>query len=89
MLTAGIVSLLIGLVLAQRCKVLSLLPVILMTLLFAVAADHSGANAAWTSALMTAVAIAALQIGYLLGLAVRHVMVLTRPQLLSRLRRAQ
>ena len=73
MLTPALVSLLIGLVLAQRFKVLSLIPVILLTLVFAFAADLSGAKAAWTSALTAAITIASLQVGYVLGIAFRQV----------------
>ena len=78
MLTPALVSLLIGLMLAQRFKVLSLIPVILLTLLFALTAALSGANATWTSALTAAVAIAGLQVGYLLGIGLRHLTLIAR-----------
>jgi hypothetical protein len=78
MLTPALVSLLLGLVLAQRFKVLSLLPVIVLTGVFVFPAALSDATPAWTSALTFAVANAALQLGYLLGLAVRHLMLVTR-----------
>jgi hypothetical protein len=78
MLTPALVSLLIGLVLAQRFKVLSLIPVIVLTLVFAFAADLSGAKAAWTSALTAAITIASLQVGYVLGMALRQAILLTR-----------
>jgi hypothetical protein len=78
MLTPALVSLLIGLMLAQRFKILSLIPVILLTLLFALTAGFSGANAAWTSALTAAVAIAGLQVGYLFGLGLRHLTLIAR-----------
>jgi hypothetical protein len=87
MLTPALVSLLIGLVLAQRFKVLSLIPVILLTVLFALAAGLSGAKAAWTSALTAAIAIASLQVGYVLGMALRQVMLLTRAHRLRPLSR--
>jgi hypothetical protein len=87
MLTPALVSLLIGLVLAQRFKVLSLIPVILLTLVFAFAADLSGAKAAWTSALTAAITIASLQVGYVLGIAFRQVMLLTRAHRLRPLSR--
>jgi hypothetical protein len=78
MLTPALVSLLLGLVLAQRFKVLSLLPVIMLTGLFAFPAVLSDVRPVWTTALTFAIAIAALQLGYLLGLAVRHLMLVTR-----------
>jgi hypothetical protein len=78
MLTPALVSLLIGLALAQRFKVLSLIPVILLTLLFALTAAFSGASAAWISALTAAVAIAGLQLGYLLGIGLRQLTLIAR-----------
>jgi len=78
MLTPALVSLLIGLALAQRFKVLSLIPVILLTLLFALTAEVSAANAAWTSALTAADAIAGLQVGYLLGIGLRQLTLIAR-----------
>ena len=88
MWTPALVSLLIGLVLAQRFKVLSLIPVILLTLLFALIAELSGANAAWSSALTAAAAIAGLQLGYFLGIGLRQLMLIARAnrlRLVSRL----
>jgi hypothetical protein len=78
MWTAAFVSLLIGLALAQRFKVLSLIPVIFLTLLFALTAELSGANRAWTSALTATVAIAGLQVGYLLGIGLRQLTLIAR-----------
>jgi hypothetical protein len=78
MLTPALVSLLIGLMLAQRFKVLSLIPVILLTVLFALTAAFAGANATWTSTLTAAVAIAGLQVGYLLGIGLRHLTLIAR-----------
>ena len=88
MWTPALVSLLIGLVLAQRFKVLSLIPVILITLLFALTAELSGANAAWNAVLTAAAAIAGLQLGYLLGIGLRQLMLIARAhrlRLVSRL----
>ena len=78
MFTAALVSLLIGLALAQRFKVLSLIPVIFLTLLFALTAELSGANPAWTSALTATVAISGLQVGYLLGIGLRQLTLIAR-----------
>jgi uncharacterized membrane protein len=80
MLTPAIISFLVGLALAQRFKVLILIPVILLTLVFAIVAGLSGAAAGWASALTAVVTITGVQIGYLLGIALRHAMLLARAQ---------
>jgi hypothetical protein len=78
MLMPALISCLVGLVLAQRCTVLVLLPVILLTLVFAIVAGLSGAAAGWASALTAVVAITGVQIGYLLGVALRQFVLSTR-----------
>ena len=78
MLTPAIISFLVGLALAQRFKVLVLIPAILLTLVFAVVAGLSGAAAGWASALTAVIVITGLQIGYLIGIAIRQVMLLAR-----------
>jgi hypothetical protein len=78
MLMLAILSLLLGLVLGQRFRVLVLIPVIIITLLFAVVAGLARADKAWTVGLTTAVATAGLQIGYLLGIGVRLAVLLVR-----------
>jgi hypothetical protein len=78
MLMFAILSLLLGLVLGQRFKVLILIPVIIITLVFAVVAGLARADKAWTVGLTAAVAIAGLQIGYLLGVGVRYAVLLVR-----------
>jgi hypothetical protein len=78
MLMPAIISCLVGLALAQRCTVLVLIPVILLTLVFAIAAGLSGAAAGWASALTAVVAISGVQIGYLLGIALRQLALSTR-----------
>jgi hypothetical protein len=88
MFTAALVSLLIGLALAQRFKVLSLIPVIFLTLLFALTAELSGANPAWTSALTATAAIAGLQVGYLLGIGLRQLTLIARAHRLHTASRA-
>ena len=78
MLTSAVVSLLVGLALAQRFKVLILIPVILLTLMFALVAGLSGANARGVSALTAVVAIVSVQIGYLFGIALRQALLVAR-----------
>ncbi len=83
MLVPTILSLLVGMVLAQRFKVLILFPLFALTLFLALAAAITRSDAAWTAGLIATVAIVTLQIGYLLGIGVRHVALLARA---SRLR---
>ena len=79
MLLPVLISLLVGMVLGQRFKVLILMPAILLTVVIALGAGIARADASWTSALITAaVTIVGLQVGYLLGIATRRLRVLAR-----------
>jgi hypothetical protein len=68
----AILSVLLGLVLAQRFKVFVLLPVILLVLTFSIAGALAHVETAVISVVTAMVAIVSLQIGYLLGIVVRH-----------------
>jgi hypothetical protein len=83
MVMFAIVSVLLGLVLAQRFKVFVLLPVILLVLTFALARAFAHVEAAVISAVTVVIAIVSLQIGYLLGAAVRYAVLLARTHRLS------
>ena len=78
MLTPTIISLLVGMVLAQRFRVLALFPVILLTLFLASGAAILRPEAGWTVGLTATMIIVGLQVGYLFGIGIRHVMVLAR-----------
>ena len=78
MLTAAIVSTLLGMALGLRFKVLVLAPVIVLTLLLAVGATIAHPSSAWTAGETAALVIAALQISYLFGIGMRHLTVLAR-----------
>jgi hypothetical protein len=65
-------------VLAQRFKVLVLVPTIAVAVLLAVGAGIAHADAAWWVVLMAAASVASLQIGYLAGLILRHTLVVAR-----------
>jgi hypothetical protein len=75
-MTFAIFSLLAGLVLGHRFRVLVLLPAIALALLGAVGAGTAHADGIWWTALMAAAAVAALQIGYLIGLVARQIPVI-------------
>jgi hypothetical protein len=86
MVTPAIIGLLVGTFLAQRFKVLVLAPVILLfAVILAFGAGIARADAGWTVGLTAAVTIVGLQIGYLLGIGIRHLIVAARA---SRLRAA-
>jgi hypothetical protein len=70
-MAVSIISLLIGMVLAQRFKVLALVPAMAVVILLAIAAEFARGAGLWPTALMTVLAIVSVQIGYLAGLAVR------------------
>lgn len=78
MIMPALISLLVGMLVAQRFKVLSLLPVIPLSAVFTIAVGAAHAEADWFIVATTALAIVTLQVGYLLGLAVHQLMVLVR-----------
>jgi hypothetical protein len=78
MLFSALISLMIGVVLARRFKVLVLAPAFMLTLLLAVGTGLARTDAAWSIGSTALVVIVGLQIGYLFGSGMRHVMVLVR-----------
>jgi hypothetical protein len=82
MLMLAITSLLVGMVLGQHFKVLILAPVIVLTMLFAIGAAIMRADA-WAVGETAGVAIVGLQVGYLFGIGISHLIALAHA---SRLR---
>jgi hypothetical protein len=78
MLLSALISLMIGMVLARRFKVLVLAPAFMITAVLAIGTGLAHTNATWSIGLTTLVVIVGLQIGYLIGSGMRHVMVLVR-----------
>jgi len=70
-----IICLLVGLVLGQRFKVLVLVPAIALVGVFSIAVGVTRADAYWPIVFMAVVATVCLQIGYLLGIGVRSLLV--------------
>ena len=68
------VSLLVGAVLGQRFKVLVLIPATAIVLVLAVATGVTQAQTVWSIILMAAAAATSMQIGYLIGIGIRHVL---------------
>jgi hypothetical protein len=67
-----LISLLVGMVLGQRFKVLILVPGIGLALIFTIAAGVARADGAGTIVLMATAVITSLQIGYLVGTGIRQ-----------------
>ena len=78
MLTFVLLSLLAGMVLAQRFKVLVLAPAIAVTVLAATGLGLARHDGLGSMLILAGVAIASLQIGYLAGIAVRYSLVAAR-----------
>jgi hypothetical protein len=72
MLMPAIIGFLIGAAVAQRFKVLMLIPVVLLTLLIIIAGSITRTEGLWTIALGALIVTGSLQIGYLAGSALRH-----------------
>jgi hypothetical protein len=73
-MAVSIISLLIGMVLAQRFKVLALVPAMAVVILLAIAAEVARGAGVWPTALVAVLAMVSVQIGYLAGMAVRSLL---------------
>jgi hypothetical protein len=73
-----LISLLLGMVLGQRFKVLVLLPAMVFLLLVAIGVGMANAQGLGPTALMAVGALASLQVGYLAGVGVRYLLTGTR-----------
>jgi membrane protein DedA with SNARE-associated domain len=75
MITLSIVSLLVGAGLGQHYRVLVLMPATAILLVVAVGTGVAQAQTAWSIVLMVAAAATSIQIGYLIGVYVHHILV--------------
>ena len=74
MITLSIVSFLVGAVLGQHFKVLILMPTTAILIVLSVATGLTQSHSAWWIVLTVAAAAASIQIGYLIGIGIRHVL---------------
>ena len=74
MMTLSMISFLVGAALAQRFKVIVLMPATVIVLGLSLATGVAHAQTAWWIALMAAAAATCLQIGYFVGMGVRQVL---------------
>jgi hypothetical protein len=77
-ITFGLISLLAGMVLGQRFKVLAVVPAIAGLSLVAIGYGIAYSEGLERTALLAALAVASLQIGYLVGVAIRYSLAATR-----------
>ena len=70
-----IICLLLGVALGQRFKVLVLVPAIALVVVFSIVVGVARADGYWPIALTAVVATVSLQIGYLLGIGMRYLLV--------------
>jgi hypothetical protein len=84
MMTSLIISLLAGMVLGQRFKVLILLPAIGFAVIVAIGAGIAQGDHFWSIVLLAVAVTVALQIGYLLGTGIRSFIVAGRASRLFR-----
>jgi|HubBroStandDraft_3_1064219.scaffolds.fasta_scaffold64624_2 hypothetical protein len=71
-ITFALISLLAGMVLGQRFKVLAVVPAIAAWLLVAIGFGIAHSEGLGLTVLLAALAVASLQIGYLVGVAIRY-----------------
>lgn len=72
MIWLSIVSLVIGALLAQRLKVIVLVPATPMVVLVAIGAGVVQGNTAWSIILMILAATVSMQAGYFVGMLIQH-----------------
>jgi membrane protein DedA with SNARE-associated domain len=80
MILLSTVSLLVGAALGQRFTVMVLMPATLIVLVLAIGTGVSQAHTAWWIVVMSAASATSMQMGYLIGIGIRHVL----PATLSR-----
>jgi hypothetical protein len=73
-MAVSIISLLIGMVLAQRFKVLALVPAMAVVILLAIGAEVARGAGFWPTALSAVLAMVSVQIGYLAGTAIKSLL---------------
>jgi hypothetical protein len=78
MWTVVLLSLLAGMVLGQRFKVMILVPLSAAALVATVVARASAGDGLWHVLLNAAIVVTSLQIGYLIGVGARYALIVSR-----------
>jgi hypothetical protein len=84
-----LISLVVGLLLGWRLKVLALIPAMAIALILIIAAGGARGNAGWWTVIVAAAAVTSLQIGYFAGLWLRHIPTAARSTRRARLAQPQ
>jgi hypothetical protein len=72
MISLSMVSLLVGALLAQRFRIIALVPATLTVLVVAIGAGVAQVSSAWWIVGMIAAASASIQVGYFVGMLIQH-----------------
>ena len=72
MIWLSILSLVVGAVLAQRFKIVVLVPAMFAVAVVAIGVGIAQAKTVWTDIMMICAASAAMQVGYFAGVLIRH-----------------
>jgi hypothetical protein len=72
MIWLSIVSLSVGALLAQRFRIIVLMPATLTVLVIAIGAGLAQASSAWLIVLTITAATASIQVGYFVGMLIQH-----------------
>ena len=72
MIWLSIVSLSVGALLAQRFRIIVLVPATLAVVVIAIGAGVAQANSAWLIVGVTAAASVSIQVGYFVGMLIQH-----------------
>jgi hypothetical protein len=75
----AIIGIVVGIVLGLRYKILILVPAVLFAMIFAIIIGIGRADSFWSIVLTTVVLVAAVQLGYLAGIAIHAVIAAIRP----------
>ena len=78
MMTLAMISVLVGMVLGQRFNILILVPTMAIALIFAVGVGIARDDTFWRIVLLAVAVASSLQVGYLAGIVIRHVLVAAR-----------
>jgi hypothetical protein len=78
LMTVEAVSLIVGLLLGWRFKALALVPTAAIALIFVIAQGSARGDSSWWIVVVAAATISGLQIGYFVGLWLRHILAAAR-----------
>jgi len=87
MIISALIGLLVGMLVAQRFTVLILIPILFLSIFFVITIGVARGERFWTVALASVITVIAVQIGYLLGMAIHQLLVVARTNRMQPLQR--